>query len=79
MTLRRDAYMVEDVTIKSHTGTLTSWFASFETFPRESIIMFSLSFHHELSVRIPYLNLKIDLGSSSVFLINSPAFREEAT
>lgn len=34
--------------------------------------MSSLSFCHELSVRIPYLNLRIDLGSSSVFLINSP-------
>lgn len=41
--------------------------------------MFGLSFHHELSVRISYLNLRIDLGSSSVLLINSPAFREEAT
>lgn len=39
----------------------------------------SLSFHHKLSARILYLNLRIDLGSESVFLISCPTFREETT
>lgn len=39
----------------------------------------SLSFRHQLSVRILYINLRIDLGSRSVFLISCPTFREEMT
>lgn len=39
----------------------------------------SLSFPHKLSVRILYLNLRIDLGSESVFLISCPTFREETS